>query len=128
RSLSRGCHSADSGRTNRHCRRAVGHGRGTRGAGAPAGQDPRSQTRHDAGTVDRKDATGMSTVGQIEKKTQARVVKLFRDTLRYDYLGDWEEREGNACIETGLLSAWLNKPVRSGSSRCIAIFKMTAIG
>ena len=51
----------------------------------------------------------MSTVGQIEKKTQARVVKLFRDTLGYDYLGDWEEREGNACIETDLLSAWLKK-------------------
>jgi type I restriction enzyme R subunit len=29
----------------------------------------------------------MSTVGQIEKKTQARVAKLFRDTLGYDYLG-----------------------------------------
>ena len=43
----------------------------------------------------------MSTVGQIERMTQARVVKLFRDTLGYDYLGDWEEREGNACIETG---------------------------
>ena len=51
----------------------------------------------------------MSTVGQIERKTQARVVKLFRDTLGYDYLGNWEEREGNACIETGLLSAWLKK-------------------
>ena len=49
----------------------------------------------------------MSTVGQIEKRTQARVVKLFRDTLGYDYLGDWEEREGNACIETDLLTAWL---------------------
>ncbi len=51
----------------------------------------------------------MSTVGQIEKKTQARVVKLFRDTLGYDYLGDWEEREGNACIENDLLSSWLKK-------------------
>ena len=40
----------------------------------------------------------MTTVGQIEKKTQARVVKLFRDTLRYDYLGDWTDREGNRNI------------------------------
>lgn len=30
----------------------------------------------------------MSTVGQIEKRTQARVVALFRERLRYDYLGD----------------------------------------
>jgi hypothetical protein len=28
------------------------------------------------------------TVGQIERKTQQRVVKLFRDTLGYDYLGN----------------------------------------
>ena len=34
----------------------------------------------------------MSTVGQIEKKTQARVVKLFREQLGYDYLRDWTDR------------------------------------
>ena len=28
----------------------------------------------------------MSTVGEIEKKTQARVVALFRERLQYDYL------------------------------------------
>jgi len=37
----------------------------------------------------------MSTVGQIEKKTQQRMVKLFYETLRYDYLGDWTDRENN---------------------------------
>ena len=36
----------------------------------------------------------MSTVGQIEKKTQARVVKLFREQLGYDYLGAWTDRSG----------------------------------
>ena len=51
----------------------------------------------------------MSVVGQIEKKTQARVVRLFRDTLGYDYLGNWVDREGNANIESKLLRAWLNK-------------------
>ncbi|MDP4034562.1 MAG: hypothetical protein Q8P60_17240 [Pseudorhodobacter sp.] len=34
----------------------------------------------------------MSSVGQIEKKTQARVVALFREQLGYDYLGDWTDR------------------------------------
>src|SRR5262245_27151214 len=51
----------------------------------------------------------MSTVGQIEKKTQARVAKLFRDSLGYDYLGNWIDREGNSNIETKLLRAWLKK-------------------
>ena len=51
----------------------------------------------------------MSTIGQIEKKTQQRVVKLFRETLGYDYLGDWTDREGNRNIEPELLSAWLEK-------------------
>ena len=31
----------------------------------------------------------MATVGEIEKRTQARVVALFRDRLQYDYLGNW---------------------------------------
>jgi type I restriction enzyme R subunit len=51
----------------------------------------------------------MTTVGQIEKKTQQRIVKLFRETLDYDYLGDWTDREGNANIEPALLCAWLKK-------------------
>ena len=51
----------------------------------------------------------MSTVGQREKKTQQRVVKLFRDTLGYRYLGNWEEREGNRNIEPDLLRAWLKQ-------------------
>ena len=44
----------------------------------------------------------MSTVGQIEKRTQARVVKLFREKLRYDYLGNWIDREDNRNIEPDL--------------------------
>ena len=49
----------------------------------------------------------MSTVGQIEQKTQQRVVELFREKLGYDYLGDWTEREGNRNIEEDLLRAFL---------------------
>lgn len=51
----------------------------------------------------------MSTVGEIEKKTQKRVVKLFRDTLKYDYLGDWTEREGNRNIEEAFLRKFLRE-------------------
>ena len=49
----------------------------------------------------------MPTVGQIERKTQQRVVKLFREQLGYDYLDDWTDREGNANIEPELLRGWL---------------------
>ncbi|WP_374647199.1 type I restriction endonuclease subunit R [Tabrizicola sp.] len=34
----------------------------------------------------------MSTVGQIERRTQKRVVDLFRNALGYDYLGNWIDR------------------------------------
>jgi type I restriction enzyme R subunit len=40
----------------------------------------------------------MSNVGQIERKTQARVVKLFQDRLDFAYLGNWEYREGNSNV------------------------------
>jgi type I restriction enzyme, R subunit len=51
----------------------------------------------------------MSTVGQIEKKTQARIIKLFHKQLRYDYLGYWAEREGNRNIEEDLLRKFLSE-------------------
>ena len=50
----------------------------------------------------------MTNVGQIEKKTQARVVELFRERLRYDYLGDKTDLN-NHNIELTLLRAWLTK-------------------
>ena len=45
----------------------------------------------------------MSNVGQIERKAQNRVVKLFAEKLGYDYLGNWQDREGNSNIEVQLL-------------------------
>ena len=51
----------------------------------------------------------MSKIGKSERVTQNRVIALFRDTLGYDYLGDWEEREGNSNIEEAYLTSWLTK-------------------
>ena len=51
----------------------------------------------------------MSTVGQKERQTQARVVRLFHQELGYDYLGNWIDREGNRNIEEGMLSNWLKQ-------------------
>ena len=49
----------------------------------------------------------MSNVGQKERATQNRVVKFFQQELNYDYLGNWEEREGNRNIEPEHLRKWL---------------------
>ncbi|MDV6291475.1 type I restriction endonuclease subunit R [Rhodococcus aetherivorans] len=46
----------------------------------------------------------MSDVGQIERKAQERVVKLFQEELGYEYLGNWEYRDHNANVETVLLT------------------------
>ncbi|MDX2230551.1 MAG: HsdR family type I site-specific deoxyribonuclease [Leptolyngbyaceae cyanobacterium bins.349] len=51
----------------------------------------------------------MSTVGQRERITQNRVVKLFQAQLGYTYLGNWGDRDNNRNIEPGLLTQWLKQ-------------------
>lgn len=54
----------------------------------------------------------MNQVGQIERLTQNRVVKLFKDNLNYSYLGNWEERIDNSNIEESFLFDYLTKNAR----------------
>ncbi len=51
----------------------------------------------------------MSTVGQRERVTQNRVVKLFQQHLDYSYYGDWQDRGDNSNVEESYLCSWLNK-------------------
>ena len=51
----------------------------------------------------------MSKVGVIERQTHNRVVKLFRDTLGYEYLGNWQDRADNANIEEDYLRPFLQR-------------------
>lgn len=46
----------------------------------------------------------MSNVGQPERKTQDRVIELFRESLGYEYLGNWARRPENSNVEVELLA------------------------
>ena len=68
----------------------------------------------------------MSNVGQIERKAQQKVIKLFTERLDYEYLGDWEYRDGNANVEVDLLTQ--NLAARGYEDNLInkAILKLTS--
>ena len=51
----------------------------------------------------------MSDVGQLERKSQDRVVRMFVDRLGYRSLGNRQYRPGNSNIEEADLRAWLKK-------------------
>ena len=52
--------------------------------------------------------TTNQSVGQIERKTQNRIVALFRDRLKYGYLGNWEDRPDNSNIEESEVRKYLS--------------------
>jgi len=66
----------------------------------------------------------MNGVGQPERATQNRIIALFRDELKYRYLGDWTDRDGNSNIEEGLLSAWLTKNGYTTAQISVALHKL----
>jgi len=66
----------------------------------------------------------MSTVGQLERATQNRVVKLFKDELKYTYLGNWEERPNNSNIEEGLLTSYLSNKGYSPAQITKALYQL----
>jgi type I restriction enzyme R subunit len=49
----------------------------------------------------------MSDIGEIERLTQNRIIKLFREQLGYQYLGNWEDRLYNSNIEEAHLRNYL---------------------
>jgi len=70
----------------------------------------------------------MSTVGQIERATQNRIVKLFEDELGYTFLGNWEERLNNSNLEEGLLTHYLTRKGYSYAliTKALHEFRVTA--
>ena len=66
----------------------------------------------------------MSNIGQSERATQNRVIKLFRDELGYRYLGDWSDHENNSNVEEKLLSDYLLKSGYNAQQISAAIYKL----
>ena len=68
----------------------------------------------------------MSNIGDRERNTQNRIVKLFTDKskLAYDYFGNWEDREGNSNIEETHLRNHLSRKGYSSTVISKAIFAL----
>ena len=66
----------------------------------------------------------MSDIGKPERATQNRVIALFRDELKYRYLGDWSDRDGNSNIEEGSLSDWLTRKGYTPAQISAAVHKL----
>ncbi|MBF2709312.1 type I restriction endonuclease subunit R [Flavobacterium soyangense] len=66
----------------------------------------------------------MSKVGQIERATQNRIVRLFREQLKYSYLGNLEKEEDNSNVDEALLTAYLTKKGYSTSLISKTLFEL----
>jgi hypothetical protein len=61
----------------------------------------------------------VNAVGQKERKTQQRVVRLFREQLGYHHLGDWTGRGNSA--PRGRVTGEVGGPDRDGARRSHAL-------
>lgn len=66
----------------------------------------------------------MSDIGKPERETQNRVISLFRDELKYRYLGGWTDRDGNTNIEERTVSEWLTKNKCTPAQISAALYKL----
>ena len=61
---------------------------------------------------------------QKERKTQDRVIKLFKEKLNYNYLGNWGERPDNSNVKEELLVKFLKKQGYSENLIKKALFEL----
>src|SRR4051812_37051582 len=66
----------------------------------------------------------MSAIGQPERATQDRIIRLFCDELGYRYLGNWIDRAGNSNVEEKLLTDWLTKRGQGAAQISAALYKL----
>jgi len=60
-----------------------------------------------------------------ERHTQNRVIRLFREELGYDYLGDWQYDRENSNIETEYLTKYLKRQSYADAVSSKAIYELT---
>ncbi len=66
----------------------------------------------------------MSKVGQWEIQPQWCVVDFFKNTLGYEYPGNWKGRLGNSNIEEELLADWLKRQGHNDQSITKTLFQI----
>ena len=64
-------------------------------------------------------------VGQIERLTQNRIVKLFQDELDYKYIGNLEDRDDNSNIEEEFLKLYLTSRGYTDTQVTKALYQLT---
>src|SRR5437773_2787109 len=69
----------------------------------------------------------MSKVGQKERATQNRIIKLFQHKLGYTYLGNWEERYNNSNIEEEGLRSFLKRQGYSDTLISRALYELDKV-
>lgn len=69
----------------------------------------------------------MHNIGQIERHTQNRIVKLFVEELGYTYLGNWEDRAVNSNIEETLLTQYLQGQNYNDAQIVKAIYELRVL-
>lgn len=65
-----------------------------------------------------------TNIGAIERVTQNRLIGLFKNVLKYSYLGNWENREGNSNVEEDLLTKYLSRRAYTDKEIRSAIIKL----
>lgn len=69
----------------------------------------------------------MSKVGEVERKTQARVIQLLKNKFRYEYFGNWHDRVNNSNIEESILRSYLIKQKYSETLINKALYELNKI-
>lgn len=69
----------------------------------------------------------MSKVGEIERKTQTRVIQLLQNKFGYEYLGNWHDRVNNSNIEESILRSYLIKQKYSETLINKALYELNKI-